>query len=542
VASVQNASTEATLQQASTSSSKRRRLSSAGPTTELLRTPATSASVRTTRNSSRREDAIFTIAEDGGTEPHNSPLRRTDEATTGSAITQPTATNEIDPEKENELTDENEAGLDLGLESSPHLLKSNNPLAVGLESVSIEAEGHEDVKPSVLADLQPDFEIDQQSDQPSNITEPLLESINSRATKQQKRRRRTAIAVPRKKKRLSGQPSASNESTLSITQTTESRAQSEDHDPVPDITATLEAEESRELDSSPKPSRPTSPASRRDVSPVEMDDEGDKTYIQGTPEPPTPAPRRKLTKPQVKQKPSRDPQAPARSKSSRPTFPILTHRMTNISTLPTIHEEIDHHSQRMDDGRLGMDVPAERSQPNVVDVLAQICREMITNLLDNMPQNVPRSERTAAKTKRSALEAFGEDLNEELFQMSEAVENRTDLEARVRKSKREKSSLQAEYIEIRRQREQIALKCDSVRRRHWECEQDTREKWNISEAARRIELDVARAEGESHESVEFLLRSVTNNVSHLADAGGILDKTKAFNAQLESMALMLEKR
>jgi hypothetical protein len=31
-------------------------------------------------------------------------------------------------------------------------------------------------------------------------------------------------------------------------------------------------------------------------------------------------------------------------------------------------------------------------------------------------------------------------------------------------------------------------------------------------------------------------------VSNLSDAGGILDKAKAFNAQLEAMALMLERR
>ncbi|KEF51424.1 uncharacterized protein A1O9_12573 [Exophiala aquamarina CBS 119918] len=511
---------------------------------ELLRTPATFASVRATRTSSRRDKAIFMIAEDGDTEPHESPLTQTNGTTTGIKIIHSTVTNQVDPEKENEVGGEDEAELGATLDSATHLLKPDNALGMGQGSVLIEARNHgQDLEPSILPDLQPNLEAEETPGQPSTRSVSMLEPPEHGKAKQKKRKKRTIVVLPRKKKRLSEQSAVSNDSNVSLTQNSEFQAQSEPHALLPEIPTSLEAGDTSEIYPSPGPSHSPSPASGRDISPGAMEDEGDETYIQGaSPEPKTPASNRKLSKPRAKPGNPRINQVRARRKSIRPTFPILTHRLTNIPTLPTINEENDHQSQIVDDERPTLDLPAERPQPNVVDVLAQICRETIANLLKNMSQNVQRSERTPVKIKQAALEAFGEDLDEELFQMSAALENRIDLEARVRKSKREKSSLQAEYIEIRKQREQIALKCDSVRRRHWECEQDAREKWNISEAARRVELDVDRAEEGPNEGIEFLLRSVTNNVSNLSDAGGILDNAKALNMQLEAMALLLERQ
>jgi hypothetical protein len=147
--------------------------------------------------------------------------------------------------------------------------------------------------------------------------------------------------------------------------------------------------------------------------------------------------------------------------------------------------------------------------------------------------------RAAMKNKRSALEAFGHDLDDELFEMSEAVENRIDLEARVRKSKREKAALQAEWIEIRKERERIALRCDAVRRNNWEHEADVRQKWQLSEAARRAELELDRAEPVEQERTEYLLRCVTDELSSASAHGGLLERIKSFNAHLETMARCL---
>lgn len=211
-----------------------------------------------------------------------------------------------------------------------------------------------------------------------------------------------------------------------------------------------------------------------------------------------------------------------------------------MATLPTIPEAEDSAEEAEVDQNVPKEAVAERTQPNAVDILAQICRETISSLMERMSENIQSSERSTVKNKRSALEAFGEDLNDELFEMSEAVENRINLEARVRRSKREKAGLQAEWIELRREREQIALKCDAVRRRHWESENEAREKWALSEAAKRVEHEIERDSAEEDEGLEFFLRNVTDIVSCQSSRGGILGMIKSFNSQLEHMATFLE--
>lgn len=448
------------------------------------------------------------------------------------------------PEKENDIDGQSEAGLRNAADFGRSSLKLNNTKDLGLEPIlPPPGDQHLDVEDDALQEGHSGIgsKKDVEMEQLKELSDSGQGPAPAQRARQPKRKKRSSAGIGRKRKRLSNQSTFSNEADTGISQDTELRA------PSP-ILARLHMppreDEQSELGQDPEPSRSRHPGRNRRELPLQEDEEdGDETYIQeASPEPPTPAPAKNTSTKRTQQKKVTQSEGQGRSKPAIPTFPVLTHRMTNVSALLTIHEEPDQESQTMESERSTSNMPHERSQPNVVDVLAQICRETIANLVESISRSVQPAERTATKTKRAALEAFGEDLNEELFQMSEAVENRVELEARVRKSRREKVGLQLEYIEIRKQRERIALKCDSVRRRHWECEQDVREKWNISEAARRVELDMDRNEEEVDEGVEFLLRSVTNNVSNLSDAGGILDRAKAFNAQLENMALMLERR
>ncbi|KIW72603.1 hypothetical protein PV04_00785 [Phialophora macrospora] len=282
-------------------------------------------------------------------------------------------------------------------------------------------------------------------------------------------------------------------------------------------------------------------ATEREESPEEAEnEEEDGSYVEESePEPETPAASKRASRqPRKRRSPSRSADVPDRKKG-RPTFPILTHRLTNISRLPTISEQDE---EVFPSGDISLDSTTARSQPNAVDVLAQICRETISNMIERVAGSAQTLSKATARNKRTALEAFRKDLDDELFAMSEAVENRTNLEARVRKSKREKAALQSEYLELRREREQIALRCDAVRRQHWECEEETRQKWSLSEAARRVERELERNEADEDEGLEFLLRSVTESVSSTSGQGGILDKIKSFNARLEHMALVLEGR
>ena len=56
------------------------------------------------------------------------------------------------------------------------------------------------------------------------------------------------------------------------------------------------------------------------------------------------------------------------------------------------------------------------------------------------------------------------------------------------------------------------------------------------------DLDLALGRDKSSGGLEFLLRTVANDVSLLGDSGGLLHQVRDFNALLEKAALVLEKR
>lgn len=359
------------------------------------------------------------------------------------------------------------------------------------------------------------------------------------------RRKRKSVNLIRKKRSSTAQPNRLNQIEQSMTYDTSSQVRTS----IPPSTPALSAQPTKNGSKTRRkaPTLDETPASpRRNPAHQEAaEEEEDNTYApESSIEPETPAPPKRgprKDRRQSGQTQGRD--QPRQQKKSKATFPILTHRLTNTSKLPAIPEvgETDDESGEKDDTVGNTLVGADRGQVNAVDVLAQICRETIENMIERLSSNTNRDRRATLKTKRSALEAFGRDLDDELFDMSEALENRISLEARVRKSKRDKASLQAEWLEIRKERERIALRCDAVRRRNWESEADARRKWHLSEAARRAELESAQGvpEGE-YTGTEFMLRSVVNEVSCASDRGGILERVRSFNAQLESLASFLE--
>jgi hypothetical protein len=64
---------------------------------------------------------------------------------------------------------------------------------------------------------------------------------------------------------------------------------------------------------------------------------------------------------------------------------------------------------------------SNRSTVNAVDVLSQICRELITGSVEKLQQGAEQEEDATRlgewKRKRKAVEAFGEELEERLFEM-----------------------------------------------------------------------------------------------------------------------------
>lgn len=232
------------------------------------------------------------------------------------------------------------------------------------------------------------------------------------------------------------------------------------------------------------------------------------------------------------------------AKRSKASFPITTHRLTGFDTLPTIHElgesELDSEEEREQEAELRATL--DRPNPNAVDVLGQYCRETVQAAIERVTAG-NAGDRGDKMRKRAALEAVGRELNDQLVDMSAAVENRIQLARRARKAKRTKAELQSRWLEIRRQREEVSLKCDEVRQQNWQREKDREQKWAISEAAHKLSLEAEKAESqeEQQDSLEFLLRTLAADVSDVA-GGGLLSRVRSFNGQLERMAGVLEGR
>ncbi|KAJ9602476.1 hypothetical protein H2200_013019 [Cladophialophora chaetospira] len=501
-------------------SAKRRR------TTPDVVTPNTSLSTTNARpapstRASRRRTAskIFTIAED---QDSPEPLRAvpSDEGRHTSPLFVP----QDEQQKENDTP--KETGSKTTHETDLQTTKSGRIL---LDPTTFPGDNTEQ-EPEVP-------ESENEETLPSVLETPsILVAAAAGASKQNKRRKRKSVTLSRKRRRSSTPGHSTTTPRDNSVAIPSSRAASVEQSSLPVVPLADRISRYSKL-ARTKKARPRGTTPEHEDTPKAGED-GDDSYVEDTePEPETPAVSRKASRQNRKRQPRSQSVEASKSKKGKATFPILTHRLNHVSTLATIHEDDE-------DGTPFGDAYAnttERSQPNVVDVLAQICRETISNLIERINAGEP-AQKAAAKNKRTALEAFRKDLDNELFSMSEAVENRTNLEARVRKSKREKTGLQTEYLEVRKEREQIALKCDAVRRQHWECEEETRQKWTLSEAARRTEQQLELNEADEDDGLEFLLRIVTDTVSSASGHGGILDKVKAFNAQLQSMALLLEGR
>lgn len=417
------------------------------------------------------------------------------------------------------------------------------------ESVQIIAkESSQDSTPeSVNEEAEWETMVDEEfSSLPPDISEPTTEM---KAGDKKRRKRKSIVLKPRKRKR------SREFSTESVVGPAE----------------LLQDEEANVRDTIKQvvPAEPTQRcqyeiATQRRVSdePVyEPELEGDETYIDEavSPEKPTPKARSKKTKAKVRSghwsgsnlqsNPSQNADACSRMrKSSRPTFPILTQHMTNISALPNIEEDVE-------DGLGAMTEPCwtetkfpERSAPNAIDVLAQTCRETISAMISKLSTTSSTIAGTrGVKRKRTAIEAFGSEIDSRLFEMSVAIEHRLTIEARVKKAKKAKIDAQNEWMELRRQREETALKCDNIRARNQTIEAEGKETYELSEQLHELEMLIEKPELDDERGVgdglEYMLRSVAMTVSSDAGAGnGLLAQVKDYNRQLERTALLLEGR
>ncbi|KAI9713735.1 MAG: hypothetical protein M1812_006573 [Candelaria pacifica] len=241
----------------------------------------------------------------------------------------------------------------------------------------------------------------------------------------------------------------------------------------------------------------------------------------------------------------------ARRPSVKDSVPITVHRLSQPQALKD--------SAGKDSSTASAPSLIKRSGVNPIDVLGQICKELIARLAESLQRGSVdqgnEMRRGAATRKRKAVEAFGIELEQRLFEMTEALDNNYALSMRVKQANKEKIALREEFLRIRDERHKVALRMDEVRRVHGQEAKAAQERNDLNTAFNDIELAVERGraaqQAVSHDygeqepapvGLELLLRTVAASVSSRGDGGGLLSQVKEFNGFLERVATVLENR
>ncbi|KAI0882112.1 uncharacterized protein GGS22DRAFT_195892 [Annulohypoxylon maeteangense] len=241
--------------------------------------------------------------------------------------------------------------------------------------------------------------------------------------------------------------------------------------------------------------------------------------------------------------------AAPRRRSDGEAIPIIVQRYTKR----THQNEGD-----TDADILNAEIPfANRGGVNVIDVLSQICDEVIESSLETLQEAAINAKDAQTKrefrTKLRALEAFQEELRTRLLEHTIALDTMHALKKRVRSVQKEKLTLRTEIMRIRAEREQVALKMDAVRVRHETANRESLHQLGLSSAMDDIELAIENGRSAPDlnpkaqkaaelANLELLISRVVGQASVASDGGGNLKQIKDFNALLERTAAVLERR
>ncbi|KAK2845245.1 hypothetical protein FQN49_005914, partial [Arthroderma sp. PD_2] len=332
-------------------------------------------------------------------------------------------------------------------------------------------------------------------------------------------------------------------------QSEEGGPESEPHSPTPEAQEALEAQETR----AESVQEEESPATRQRIPQQESTD---------------PKPTRKRKK-QNTDNPTKQKSKVRQQKykgEGRSTVPVLVHRLDNTSALHELSGEADSARSSPVDGRHPSpnEPPSHhppilsRSGVNAADVLSQICRETLEKTISTLESAIERESNRARQVewtrKRKAVEAFGSELEGRLFEMSELLDSNYVLAMRLKKEKKEVLALRNQLMDLRKEREEIAIRADEVRRRFSADESAKTEHGTINNALHDLQLAVDRSQKNGGRGsvdstnpfvgLEFLLRTVSQDVSCSTPDfhGGLLNQVQMFNSQLEKTAALLDRR
>lgn len=270
---------------------------------------------------------------------------------------------------------------------------------------------------------------------------------------------------------------------------------------------------------------------------------------------PVPKPRKTLPAPKApaRKRPRRSSEAPERGAR----IPVTVYRLS------TLRKPATDDASQIDE--LELPTPSAVANPrlpavNAVDILAQITSELTTRMSTSLIQQAAAAgttdkSRRAELTRRArTVDAFAIELADRLFELTEAVDAGEALRARAKAAAKEKVALRAEFLGIRKERDEVALRTDAVRRAHMEAEARRRRDEELSDALWGIETAVQRGrekavrEGREGEGPAGGLRwevedVVGGGVSGAAGGGGgLLERVREFNGFLERAAGVVEGR
>ncbi|UPL02597.1 hypothetical protein LCI18_013531 [Fusarium solani-melongenae] len=226
----------------------------------------------------------------------------------------------------------------------------------------------------------------------------------------------------------------------------------------------------------------------------------------------------------------------------------------------TVQRWVNAKQFRQGDGKedpIASEIPFQNQEETVVDVFAQVCLEVVettlAKLYETMTSTEDKEKKKECRIKIRAVDAYREQLTLQLLQLATHLNDWHSLRKRVRLIQREKLKLREDILQLKAEREQVALRMDAVRIKH---EEDTKEsKYRLDTSAIMHDVDLAveqgrdapelsRAQEKKAElaNLELLVARITNEASSASSAGGMLQQVKEFNAFLERAAVALETR
>lgn len=157
------------------------------------------------------------------------------------------------------------------------------------------------------------------------------------------------------------------------------------------------------------------------------------------------------------------------------TVPVTVHRLANVASLTGVPE-----SDNSSDGEESADELSaqqksklpNRGGVNPADVLSQVCRETLEKTLTTLRNAVSNETNPARRAelvrKTKAVEAYGAELEGRLFDLSEMLDSNFVLGVQAKKTKREMMDLRSRLYHIRKERQEVAMQMDAVRRKYAE--------------------------------------------------------------------------